>query len=229
MEKPEPKKALVDGDILVYRFAFAAENETEALCLVRVTDFFIEDMFEKLGVDDYQIYITGVTNFRTEVAVTQPYKGNRAKTAKPRHYKAVRNKLLEMGAIETKDEEADDAIAIEATKERDKVWIVSIDKDFKQVPGFHYNFVKEIKEYVSDEEALLNFYTQVLTGDRTDNIKGVEGYGPKKAEKALKDCKTAKEMWDVCVELHGSIERATEDATLLYLRRTEGETWQPPS
>ncbi len=228
MEKPEPSIALVDADILSYRIGFSSENETEKICLARVTEWFAEVVFMELGCKEYKAYITGKDNFRKDIAVTQPYKGNRAKMAKPRHFEAIRSHLKRLGAEETEGQEADDAIAIEATKQRDKVFIVSIDKDFLQVPGWHYNFVKKEKRYVDDEEALKQFYKQVLMGDRVDNIKGVKGIGPKTADKLIDECKTEEEMWEVCINKHGSVERAIEDATLLYLRRKENEQWKPP-
>ena len=84
-----------------------------------------------------------------------------------------------------KGSKADDAIAIEATKFGDDSIIVSLDKDFDQVQGWHYNFVKKDKYYITADEGLYNFYCQFLVGDRIDNIIGVKGIGPKKAEKLL--------------------------------------------
>ena len=67
----------------------------------------------------------------------------------------------------------------------EEAFIVSIDKDFDQVEGWHYNFVKKQQYYISKTQGLLNFYMQFLTGDRIDNIIGVKGIGAVKAKKLL--------------------------------------------
>lgn len=217
---------LIDGDIITYRAGFSRHTEC-VMTAVGVTDTIIEDILEKLQEEVFNVYITGAGNFRDEVAVTAPYKGNR-KSAKPEFYSEIRQHLIShYSAIVAEGEEADDIIAIEATKYGDDCIIASIDKDFDQVPGWHYNFVKHKKYYVTEKEAMLNFYTQFLVGDTIDNIKGVRGIGPVKATKLLQDCKTAKEMFDVCVDKLG-YDRAVENGKLLYLRRVEGETWTHP-
>jgi len=105
--------------------------------------------------------------------------------------------------------------------------ICSVDKDFDQVPGWHYNFVKNEKYYVTPEEGLFFFYRQILMGDRIDNIMGIKGIGEKKSAKILEGM-TEQEMYDKCVELHESEERVIENARLLWLRREEGQLWNPP-
>lgn len=222
-----PKVALIDADVIVYRVAFASEEEEEDICLARAKDLIFEIVYTELNCDDYKAYITGKGNFREVVATTAPYKGNRKDFQRPKHYDALRAYLQRLGAELVEGQEADDAIAIKA--QEGPYWIVSIDKDFDQVPGWHYNFVKKEKYYVTEEEGLRNFYTQILTGDRVDNIIGIKGVGPVKAEKILKDCTTEREYYDACVKAYdGDIARVTENGVLLWLRRYPNQLWQPP-
>jgi len=73
------------------------------------------------------------------------------------------------------------------------------------------------------------FYTQLLTGDRVDNIIGLKGIGPVKAAKALADLTTDIEMYNKVVEMYdGDKVRVLENARLLWLRRTPGEMWEAP-
>ena len=232
MTKPsKPRLAILDADILTYRVGFASEDVSEEVCMARVTKLVNEIVYQDLQCDDYKAYITGKGNYRNELAVTEPYKGNRKDAKRPVHYAAIRTHLQRLGAELVEGSEADDAVATEATKTGG--WIVSIDKDLDQVAGWHYNFVKHEEYYVTEEEGLRNFYTQMLTGDRTDNIIGLKGIGPKKAEKILKDCKTEEEMYATVVKAYLEAglteERVTENGHLLWLRRVPNQMFQAPS
>jgi len=228
------KTALLDSDIICYRVGFASEDVEEKFALSRVSELVHEVVFVQLECKDYKAYITGKGNFRNEIAVTEPYKGNRKDMKKPIHYDAIRKHLVEkLGAVLIEGMEADDAIAIEATNMGDQAIIVSIDKDLDQVAGLHYNFVKQELYEVTPEEGMLNFYKQILTGDRVDNIIGIKGVGPVKAAKLLKDCKTEKEMFDVCVKAYNDdgqdgVARATENGNLLWLLRDKDKRWEAP-
>jgi 5'-3' exonuclease len=103
---------------------------------------------------------------------------------------------------------------------------VSLDKDLDQVSGWHYNFVKKNKYFITEAEGLLNFYMQFLVGDSVDNIKGARGIGPKKARILLED-KTEPEMWATVVE-HLGEERAIENGHLLYMLRHKEDRFTPP-
>lgn len=222
-----PKVALIDADVIVYRVAFASQEETEQICCARAKELIFDIVYTELNCNDYKAYLTGKGNFREMVAQTAPYKGNRKDIAKPKHYQLLRDYLQRLGAELVEGQEADDEIAIQATNANQ--WIVSIDKDFDQVPGWHYNFVKKEKYYITEEEGLHNFYCQILTGDRVDNIIGIKGIGPVKAEKILADCQTEQQYYDACVKAYeGSVERVNENGLLLWLRRYPNQTWQAP-
>jgi hypothetical protein len=219
--------ALIDGDILCYRIGFATQEESESVA-IRTMASFLEDMLMfDLDCSEWRTYLTGSTNYRNEYAVTAPYKGNR-KGEKPTHHALLREYLITgWHGAEYEGIEADDAIATDCTTLGDDSIIVSLDKDFDQVQGWHYNFVKKEKYYIEADEGLLNFYMQFLVGDRIDNIIGVKGIGPKKAYKLLSGL-SEQEMFDVCVEELGSRERAIENGILLYLQRKPNEIWSPP-
>lgn len=228
--KESPKVALIDADFLVYRIGFSTEDERASIAKARLTEWLDDFIYLNLNADDYKAWITGKTNYRYDIAKTVPYKGNRKDVLRPKHYEALREHLVKRHeAIVTVGEEADDTVAIESTKLLDNCWIVHVDKDLDQLQGWHYNPVKNERYYVDDFNAYKSFVTQILTGDRIDNIPCLAGIGPKKAEKALKDAKTKEELlqaaWKKYEELGHTLEYFTEQGQLLWLRRHEGELW----
>ena len=131
--------------------------------------------------------------------------------------------------LKTEGQEADDSIAIEATKLGDNCVIVSLDKDLDQICGWHYNFVKHSGYYITPEQGLVKLYTQMLTGDAADNIKGLFRVGPVKAAKIIGDTTDELELYNKVLEAYeGDAERVLENAQLLFLRRYEGQIWTPP-
>lgn len=221
--------ALIDADVLSYRIGFACKEDTQEKAAYTLSSSLEEMLYVELDINTYELFLTGKNNFRNTVATTAPYKGNRKDVAKPIHLEFLRGYMVDAwGATISDGEEADDLIAIRATELGDDALMVSIDKDFNQVAGWHYNFVKKDKYYVTAEEGMRFFYKQILTGDRADNIPGIHGVGDKKAEKMLKDAKTEQELYAVCVEALGA-ERVLENGRLLWLRREKNQLWCPPS
>lgn len=224
---------LVDADIVTYQIGFGADGDTVGSAINTLDGYICDLMLVDLpDVYEYEFYLTGKMppNFREAIAVTQPYKGNRVGGNKPEHLQALRDRLTEYwGATVSVGEEADDLLSKRMTELGDDCICITIDKDLDTVQGWHYNPRKGTRYYVTANEAMYNFYTQLLVGDRVDHIRGVTGIGPKKAVKILDGCKTEGQMWLACLKAHGSYDRALEDARLLWMRRYKDEIWEPPS
>ena len=222
---------LIDGDIIAYRAGFSS-NDLEVKDAEDKVDALIDTVIEdtEFLYTDYQVYLTGKGNYRFDLAKTLEYKGNRKDAPKPIHLKHVRNYLIDKyEAIVSKGEEADDLIAIAATQLEMNAVVASIDKDMLQIPCFHYNLTRRELSAVSEFEGIKFFYTQILTGDKADNIKGLHRCGPVKAGKILDDCETEQSLWDACVEAYdGDVDRIIENARLLWLRREVDQIWEPP-
>lgn len=193
---------------------------------------YIQDKFDR-GLE-MQVYLTGKSNFRDAIAVTQPYKGNRTQP-KPPYLPDVRQYLVDMwGAHIVEGREADDTVAIEYLKDPDKRCIVAIDKDLLQIPGNHYNYKKDTLFVVTPEESLLFFYTQMLEGDRTDNIRGIPGIGKAKAPRMLEHCRTEADMYQVVRKAYAEAYPNNGDvvlqehADLLYIHKKDNDKWLPP-
>lgn len=142
----------------------------------------VRSILRLAGTERHQIFITGSGNFREKIAVTQPYKGNRENLQKPAYYEDIRARLVKRwGAYEVQGAEADDEIAIHLTENKNAI-SCSIDKDLRQVPGKHLNWLKEPSPVqVSQEDADHWLFCQALAGDPTDNIPGIPKIGTKTA------------------------------------------------
>ena len=226
--------ALIDADSLLYRVGFSAEEDTEAIAKARLDEtltVLIEE--ELLDCEHHNFYITGSGNFRDTVATTYPYKGNRENIKRPKHLKALRDHIVnKWEATVSCNKEADDDVCIAANLQPHCI-IAHIDKDLDQIPGSHYNYVKKQFYNIGKFEGIKKFYLQVLTGDKIDNIIGLRGIGPVKAEKILKECFTEKALYETCLEMYNNSmtngeARLHENAKLLHLLRSEDDEWEPP-
>tara|TARA_R100001369_G_scaffold27429_2_gene49442 strand:+ start:2957 stop:3670 length:714 start_codon:yes stop_codon:yes gene_type:complete len=75
---------------------------------------------------------------------------------------------------------------------RNEVMIVSIDKDYRQFPCIIYNYHYKHKEIldITEDEALYNFYEQMIVGDTADNVNYFKGKGKRFAERYFDTCAT---------------------------------------
>lgn len=252
----------VDADLLVYRFAFSAEKENpltgrkelvESFAdTARKIDEFIQGLKDIFRGMNFLFILSGGTNFRYSIATVFKYKDNRKE--KPLLFTAIRQYLvMQHTAIVTDGVEADDYISTHYRRygEFGDV-IMSIDKDFKMIPGVHYNWDKDLLYVQSQEDATRHFYKQVLEGDRADNIPSlyhlvsVGEYGIRAAKKLsrqaykkrmvrfLNKCKDEYTMYKyvsrVANKYGAKLDNLIEVCHLLYLQNSykDLETWQPP-
>lgn len=164
---------------------------------LQATKATIDHILSKVGATSYEIFLSGKRSFREKLAFSRPYKGNRDTATKPTHYTAIREYLLGLGArIPGDDLEADDALGIRLGELGDSGIIVSIDKDLLQIPGRHFNWVSGDYLTVSARDGHLALGCQILSGDPTDNVPGLEGIGSAKASKLLQDVTSPRDMLD---------------------------------
>ena len=220
---------LVDGDIVAYRSAYSSEGKTKQEAEEKTDEVMDEITFSTTDRGEkVEVFLTGKGNFRYDISPT--YKANRKDTVKPEHLSHVRDYLVKAwDAVISSGVEADDLIAMRATELGFKCVIVSTDKDFKQIPCRHYNPMKDEWLEVEEFEGLTFFYSQILTGDRSDNVEGLYRVGPVKAKAILDGATTEEELYEKVVEAYeGNEELVVMNARLLWLRRKEEELWLPP-
>ncbi len=223
-----------DTDYAVWseRFCEPVEN---ALHNVKVT---IDNILHELDPTDHCLYLSGPTNFRNDVATTRIYKGNRDPSHVPTHKEAIINYMKRHYDHDVSDnEEADDVLGYSHYDmwryDPASTCLVTVDKDMDMIPGLHYNFVKDERYSVTEEEADRNFWRQCLTGDTTDNIPGLKGVGPQKAAKMIDHLPLDEVPYEVYMQYVSSVgdkalEYLTEQGQLLWIRRKPDEVWSPP-
>jgi len=222
--------ALVDGDIVAYTMAAGCEDYDAKTALSKCSEYLEELVYVHANCEDAEGWLTGYQNFRISIAKTKPYKGTRTQE-KPKHLQLLRDYLVDAWGFKVEQyQEADDAIGIAAyAKDPEDCIICTTDKDLNMIRGWHYNMRRNEKFWIDEDTALYNFYMQVLTGDRIDNIPGLKGIGPKKAEKILKGCKTEDAMYDAVLKAYDNDEEyLCEQAQLLWIRRKPNQLWQKP-
>ncbi len=252
--------AHIDGDILVFRAAFACEKAVYELHVegnppmrfeaAKDLDNFVkankitmyvrdksreiepleyvyanlrgmlDAINDSINPDYTAIYLTGTDNFRRKI--TDTYKANRDKSYRPHWFEEARAYLQQQHqAVIVNGYEADDAIGINYKPGHT---IVSIDKDLKAIPGNHYNFVKNEAETVSEDQADLNFWRQMLIGDVSDNVIAVKGIGPKTAEKLIRpDMTTPERVEEVAKQYKKHHLDFEQNYYLLRILRSEHE------
>lgn len=226
-------KALLDGDIVAFRCAAASENEDEGIGKYYV-DKLVDDIILATGADQFSVYLSGPTNFRYQIY--PEYKANRLDQPVPRHREALKNYLLEKyNAVVSENCEADDLMGIEQCSYADTI-ICTLDKDLLMIPGKHYSWSIAGKGWVKDAifreidylEGMRRFYTQVLTGDTSDNIKGCPGIGKVKAERILSGCETEQEMFEAVQNAYSFDEAFLLNAQVLWIQRQPNQLWSFP-
>ncbi len=189
--------ALVDADSIYFRVAYKTKKKNE---IRKNIDIMMKEIEGQCFMpDEMKVAVKGIGNFRKDIY--PDYKVNR-KALEPDMKEALtygHNYMIEKwNAVQADGMEADDLVSIwayEARENEDAYVVVGIDKDLKQIPGNHYNFVKKEHVFIDDDEAYMLLMIQALTGDTSDNIPGIKGVGPVKAKKLLAG-RPKERLWD---------------------------------
>lgn len=220
----------IDGDILIYRAAWATENE-----VFWAAQIALDNMVEKIldVFPDCSSAVHWLTasdrkfNFRYYDNCSVEYKDR--KQPRPTHYHALRRYYQEKySARVVYGCEADDVLGWH------KAWgfpIATIDKDLKMVPGLQYDIVKGTVErhtplgevvYETAKQSLTGkaqfifsgfkgFAVQLITGDKSDTIPGLPYNGlagtksnkcPSRCVELFADCTAIKEVWETVQKVY---------------------------
>ena len=214
--------ALIDADLVAFRCAATVqEHEPVDIAIYRV-DVLMRQILEATDSEQYKSFLTGRGNFRK--VINTEYKANRKDKEPPYYLQDCRKYLIEeWNAIVSEGCEADDLLGIEQT---DETVVCSLDKDLLMIPGVHFNWNKVEYTQVDQQLGLRTFYKQMLIGDRSDNIFGVDKIGPVKAAKCIDHLETEQEMFDTVLALYNDeYSRFIMNAQCLWIMQNKDETW----
>lgn len=185
-----------DKDRVRQMILLEANERLSNMCLSILTK--ISDSGFDFDSSDVEYYLTSnIFSYRKKISSS--YKANRTRN---KWVVALKSYIIENESCHYSLEwESDDLIADRAKELKYDCVIATIDKDLNQIPGWKFDLYKaktgevsergiEIKEYrglrfVDKVEAKKFIWLQMITGDTSDNIKGIKGLGPVKADKLI--------------------------------------------
>ena len=220
-------------DMMLYEVCFICQMKGEdGVPVIRSFDSVLEVLEGKLDLiyeetwadEEPLLYLTGSNfikkafprykdmpiNFREEVAVTKPYKGNRKKNEKPFHYENLTVHAIQHLNVKIAwGMEADDLICADHLADKDNTIRCTRDKDFKGSPGWLYGWETTRQSPFPSTDIDVDtadkfFFTQMLTGDTTDNIPGL----PRVGEKTARDILDGVNGWD---DLMSAVKKVYKD------------------
>lgn len=237
----ETNKLLIDSDFILWKilpnkkqtpeeiekYGDYSQRTFEDIC--NGLDWFINDkILVPTQATEYIGFLGGYGNFRKEIAPTT-YKANRVDMEFPKWFSEAKQYLVDKWKFITVDGiEAEDAVGICLTKYPDAI-IVRVDHDLDQLPGTHYNPIKEEFTEISKEQAEYNQWKQCLTGCVSDRVQGIPKIGEVKASKILADFGPYNYKYEVLEqyinyfgEYQGILEFSKNYQLLKILREKEG-------
>jgi len=187
----------------------------------------LEELYE---INEVLVFSGSKGNFRKYIS--PKYKANRINSELPPLLNEMHdfvknnyNSIIGYG-VETDDMVARYWYKLSNEHGRENVMIISLDKDYKQFPALIYNYHYNHKCVydISEDQAIYNFYEQMIIGDGADNVQYCKGYGKKYAEKLFVNCKSrysyTKKVYELFKKLHKgkAKQRYIECYNLLKLR-----------
>jgi hypothetical protein len=267
------KLAIIDLDPFLYSNGFAIEtwNEDKTVKILKPNhtlqnaywniDAMMRRTLAATEAEEYVGYLTPSLSENFRISIDPLYKANRKNAKRPIYYNEIKQYVINKWDAEiTVGQEADDACSIHHCKENNFGFhpdiinsvVCSIDKDFNNIPGWHYNPGKPEQGlyYIEPIQALRNFYLQILTGDNSDGIPRIKkGWKKSKVEKQISMCKKESELLDIVyneiynilymennkefrigksIEIDREIKKIIIDrGRLVWLRRENNEMWLP--
>lgn len=206
------KKAIVDISAVYWRNWHLSANE-DISSAANKTLSFVRRLYPEHGVDNLTIAIDSPPYKRSEIY--PEYKKNRSEKSEASKYelqKAIES-ILDDGVrgASCAGYEADDVIA--TLVKQDEYTVYGTDKDLLQCTDLVEPYTGKIKAPVPTLGIMRDMVVDylALTGDDSDNIKGVKGIGQKTAVRMLEKYGSIKGIYDALQETPDDFTPSTTD------------------
>ena len=215
---------LIDADWLIYSSCCSCEQDVkwdDHLHTLHCDERDIHEMIDsrieyyQTIADDKSDVVMCFTEYPTfRHQIFPEYKANRKNKRKPLALYAIVEQIKQRyESVSYTGLEGDDVLGLLATSKRySNPIVVSPDKDMRTVPCTL--IAGDDMELITKKKADRNWMLQALTGDTTDNFKGLIGCGPVTADKILGDAKTLPDMWNKVVKAYEKKKQTFTDALL---------------
>lgn len=217
--------ALIDADIVAFRAAAKVQDDfgdgkvSDSRVAIREAEFILQRWTQYIKPNTTILCFSCSSKKYFRHDIYPEYKAQRRDLERPQALNDViaylkdKYKYLEVAGLE-----ADDLMGIYATGTLlTNPVIVSIDKDMQTVPAKFFNPDK-MRRALKINLAIANtlMFKQAMTGDSTDNFRGIPGTGPAKAEKIIQSAPAAN-VWPT-VEKAFLDEKLTRDYAITMVR-----------
>ena len=236
-----PLMALLDGDIILYQALGVTSVDFDGELVPNLPEAYkayesiVEDWHKRSKAKDRCLIISSDSNFRKSISPS--YKA--ARGPKPNGFADLKSWVMDTYAPTIwPNIEADDVMGILLTREKGCI-AVSVDKDMKTVPGWHFNPGQDKTFEVHEDEANLNWMRQVLMGDAIDGYTGIPKVGTKRSETILPKPEPLPVLWRLVLDAYEranlDLKYAVATARLAYIlrngdydRATSTVLWREP-
>lgn len=213
-----PLICVIDADSIPYICSNSALSKGLPIeAAYKKVDSTIDRILNRNNSDQYIMLVGGSNNYRS--IVNPEYKKFRAKyrdKSEAGYYPEVKKYMIDKYyAYRCHGAEADDVCATLHSKMPNDTIIVSPDKDLLQIPGGHYDYLKDIYTTVTQlgyiKKTTNNkitatgdflLYYQLLVGDSSDGISGIWKIGPQSAYKKLSHCTSSDQLKEVVTNIY---------------------------
>lgn len=223
----EDKIVIIDADSIIHAAVHPrkeeergeyTEDEVETIVIPKIREKLMEIQLaisEGFNIQKVYCFVGGKGSYRKNIFPL--YKSNRPEKL-PILGKVYELCQKELNFVRADDMlEADDMLHILGYEFKDLAILSYIDKDLKQIPGVCYNYNQKYWYNVTEEEARKSLICQLFSGDASDNVPGLKGIGPKKAQKFYEECtNNFSVMRKLLIEYGKQYDNAKEQVKLTY-------------